>query len=847
MSTSALSTEIAWVPVSASGPHVIVGNRISLPEGGVFVTLEARVSDWDPDLDGDPVLSVLQIALDQSGFTAGEAGRLSLEPIPCDASHPCPVGIICGSQVPGYCDIGEHGAQAWAFIDTLRPDYVFAGVPTIAVVNSTLYWFGAMAFYATDAARDVGISKYAGTLIVYVSPDARGRFLVRLLDPGRETWVSFDGVNLIVPDVASAEILVGGDCNANGVPDGDDIANGTSADCNVNGRPDECEPDCNDNGIADECDVIAGCSVDCDGNGVPDDCEPDCNVNGVADACDIDSGWSADCDGDGVPDECTLLGQRDCNNNGIADLCDVHSGRSSDCKEDGVLDECSLAAGQSEDCNADGIPNDCDPDCNRNGTSDACDIADGVSNDANNDGVPDECAIMLSLTARRAWSGFYLAGNELLVPAGGATVEIESFVGGWDPNEDGDPGLLAYSLRIDPASLVSGSAGTLGAARIPCATDADCWNSLRCGVPDAGYCEETAYVSSAAYVDTARPDYVFAGMSSYATARYSDLHFGASVTGTLATAMDDSTLRYAGTLVLDVPHDARGTFTIQPNLEWGASAVKTTNGRDVYRIAGDPPAQITIVEDCNGNGVLDTEDIAAGTSTDCDQNGFPDECDLTYDSDADCNGNLVPDICESTEDCNGNGTLDFCDLLAGTSRDDNGNGVPDECDAVAPISEATGGRYVVITPTGMSGTQVALTVTSPDYPCLQKYVTRAGGLSEEPTFALPGDWGSVTVGNDAIVPDAVYEVAVLRSDNVRSAPAVLSTPRFGDLAPPFGLIDLHDVAASLAVFLHDPCAPSMEAADLAPEVPDGIVDFRDISMVVTAYEGKPYPYATPCP
>lgn len=33
----------------------------------------------------------------------------------------------------------------------------------------------------------------------------------------------------------------GGDCNGNGTPDGDDIADGTSTDCNGNGLPDECE------------------------------------------------------------------------------------------------------------------------------------------------------------------------------------------------------------------------------------------------------------------------------------------------------------------------------------------------------------------------------------------------------------------------------------------------------------------------------------------------------------------------------------------------------------------------------------------------------------------------------
>jgi hypothetical protein len=90
------------------------------------------------------------------------------------------------------------------------------------------------------------------------------------------------------------------DCNHNGVPDAQDILNGTSQDCNHNGIPDEC-------------DLAAGTSQDCNGNGVPDECDiaagtsPDCNGNGIPDECDIASGRSRDTNQDGVPDECQNL------------------------------------------------------------------------------------------------------------------------------------------------------------------------------------------------------------------------------------------------------------------------------------------------------------------------------------------------------------------------------------------------------------------------------------------------------------------------------------------------------------------------------------------------------------
>lgn len=84
------------------------------------------------------------------------------------------------------------------------------------------------------------------------------------------------------------------DCNGNGRPDDDDIANGVSEDCNGSMIPDECE--------VDE-------STDCDGNGVLDACEvlPDCDGDGVSD-CESIAGGDPDCDANGVPDSCDSVG-----------------------------------------------------------------------------------------------------------------------------------------------------------------------------------------------------------------------------------------------------------------------------------------------------------------------------------------------------------------------------------------------------------------------------------------------------------------------------------------------------------------------------------------------------------
>jgi hypothetical protein len=53
------------------------------------------------------------------------------------------------------------------------------------------------------------------------------------------------------------------------------------------------------------------------------------------------------------------------------------------------------------------------------------------------------------------------------------------------------------------------------------------------------------------------------------------------------------------------------------------------------------PGGIIIEFDCNNNGILDSIDIANGTSDDVNQNGIPDECEiLELTCDVDANGDI---------------------------------------------------------------------------------------------------------------------------------------------------------------------------------------------------------------
>lgn len=63
------------------------------------------------------------------------------------------------------------------------------------------------------------------------------------------------------------------DCDANGVPDAEELAAGVLADCDGNGVPDPCDPDCDGNGVPDACDIAGDNGRDCNRNGLLDSCE----------------------------------------------------------------------------------------------------------------------------------------------------------------------------------------------------------------------------------------------------------------------------------------------------------------------------------------------------------------------------------------------------------------------------------------------------------------------------------------------------------------------------------------------------------------------------------------------
>jgi len=132
-------------------------------------------------------------------------------------------------------------------------------------------------------------------------------------------------------------------------------------------------------------------------------------------------------------------------------------------------------------------------------------------------------------------------------------------------------------------------------------------------------------------------------------------------------------------------------------------------------------------------------------------------------------------------------------------------------------------------------------------------------LTCQPTFR---DWSDVDVLHvygAAVMPSSnyllqnVYEACQDSATAVASLPLELTTARWADLAPLFNppsettQPDFIDVSAAVDRFRASPNSPDFTYADLDPQVPNQDVNFTDVSRVVDAFRGIPYPWPPPSP
>ncbi len=347
------------------------------------------------------------------------------------------------------------------------------------------------------------------------------------------------------------QILGGPDCNTNTINDACEL------DCDGDGIPEACEPsyvDCNENGEPDDCDVFFGYS-------------DDCNTNGVPDECDISDITSNDCNLNGVPDECEPNG--DCNNNGTEDLCDIGSATSQDCNKNSIPDECDTTSQTSDDCNNNLVPDECEPDrdCNYNGLTDICDIANGLLEDTDGNWIADICdcdSPTFTFVPVHATGPHTIENNEIVLPSGGQSVFLEVRMCGWDSDLDRTPALSGARAKQDTSGFSNGlSPSDLTYALEPCTRDAECETVFGAG-SNCDFPSPVGFSCNPAYMDMARPDWPRAAYTiPVAGAASVDFGFVLALPECGGCYLfDDGSVKYIGTLVLDIPPDAVGSFTV---------------------------------------------------------------------------------------------------------------------------------------------------------------------------------------------------------------------------------------------------------------------------------------------
>jgi hypothetical protein len=328
-----------------------------------------------------------------------------------------------------------------------------------------------------------------------------------------------------------------------------------------------------------------------------------------------------------------------------------------DCNGNGIEDANDIAAGTSADIDANGVPDECE-DCNGNQLPDSLDIASGLSSDCQSDGIPDECQlddgppVVLFYDDGAADNNIGNGGfanfiwlNSFQVATGGEVLrEVDVAFGEgiakgaevtlhiWtDPNNDGIPD---DAIRRISVPVFAVAPGTSQFATID--------------VPDL--------------VIGAAGTWYFVGLQTFAT------NFPAPMDQSTQSA-ERSWVAAATQLADADPNDlgAAGIFGLADSYNQPGNWLIRTRA---FR-AGD----------CNGNGVPDACDLAAGTSDDCNGNAIPDECELAGN---DCNRNGIPDDCDIASglegDCQPNGIPDACEIAQALVFDVDRNGVPDVCE-----------------------------------------------------------------------------------------------------------------------------------------------------------------------
>ncbi len=301
--------------------------------------------------------------------------------------------------------------------------------------------------------------------------------------------------------------------------------------------------------------------------------------------------------------------------------CDATGAPELDCDGNGVLDECDIAVGTL-------------PDCNENGVPDPCDIESGASGDCNEDGIPDDCPLCPPVELVFVMDTSTSMDDEAASLCATIGYVVAHLSGA---HVDVVPTYLAIANL--PGGAYSCLTGTVVA-------------ELGVAVPG----------NPPAYLDTlgACPGGLEVIQEDWALAT-------AIVAGLYPWQPEGESIR------LVVPLSDEGPWCGDPVTTYDEQA--TSQAIAVARDAGVVVSPVT--GSGSGSAVIALAQQLADSTGGVRFSSSVPAADL-----AEGIRDIILAACLGSWDCNGNGVPDECDIAAGTSRDSDGNGRPDECDLV---------------------------------------------------------------------------------------------------------------------------------------------------------------------
>jgi hypothetical protein len=317
--------------------------------------------------------------------------------------------------------------------------------------------------------------------------------------------------------------------------------------------------------------------------------------------------------------------------------------------------------------------------------------------------------------------GYYtqgsISGQRLTVCGAGRTywnVQLSNW------GDDGN-GLRSWQGRIAPSSLLGTSAdcgggpgscpgaGNLAPAMVSCTTSANCTAAFgEAKQISTSTCAQDPHCRAssppfsgnnceAAYVNDTRPDWIFQSLVNptslcFATSGPPIINVSLLFFGTYFGEMADGGLNYyGGTLVIDVPANARGLY----RLEWLPDETFYADFENVGYYLSLFPGELMVLEPCtcngnvNGDGFVNANDeIVVGT---CIRQGNCSGCVNTCD--VNCDG-LIDWVDFGLVRCQWNGATDCCERPTGACYDFSYAGSAEFCVTTLPTAcTAYGGSY----------------------------------------------------------------------------------------------------------------------------------------------------------